>query len=159
MTGSKERFNQLIRDFCTLSGTDDATHILNGGSIAINDIVFLLAWKERLDPERLYVRCDFGEVPANRKIQVCKSLLEADLDLYDGSGPAFSLSATTGRVLFTHSYRLDALTPAELRDILSALVDSVLEWRSGHFLEPLPLYRAGRAGFANSIISGRGKQA
>jgi hypothetical protein len=137
----KERFIQLIKDFCSLSGMDVALHILNGGSFVVNNVVFLVAHKEQLDPARIYVRCDFGEIPDNRQADVSRALLEANLDFYDGTGPIFSISSRTGHVLFTYGYRLDDMTAGELRDILAALVDSVMEWQSSHFLDPLPLHR------------------
>jgi hypothetical protein len=137
----KARFMKLVEDFCSLCGVDHSMHILSGRPIAINSIHFLLRHREELDPARIYVRCDFGEITSNLKTNVYKALLEANLDLYEGSGPFFSVSPRTGHVLFTHSYRLDELNAAELRDVLIALVDSVLEWRSNHFLGPRPSHR------------------
>jgi hypothetical protein len=130
----KERFIQLINDFCSLCGMSEPTHILNGGSVSINGVLVLLRQVEKLDPARLYIRCDFGEIPLHREKDACKTLLEANLDLYDGSGPAFSISPKSGHVLFSHSYLLEELSPVQLRDALSALVESALEWRKTHFL-------------------------
>jgi hypothetical protein len=132
----KKQFIELINDFCALSAMADSQHILNGGSIVINDVVFSLLHKERLDPRLLFLRCDFGELSDKRRADAYKALLELNLYLYDGAGPAFSIGPKTGRVLFTNSYRLEGLEASQLHQILAELAEQVLEWRGHCFLEP-----------------------
>jgi hypothetical protein len=140
----KQRFVQLIQDFCALSGFADPQRLLNGGSIVINDVVFSLLHKEKPDPRLLFLRCDFGEIRDNRQTDAYKALLEMNTYLYDGTGPAFAIAPETGRVLFTNSYRLEGLEANELHRILAELVEQVLEWRSHYFLDPRSTARTNR---------------
>lgn len=137
----RERFIRLIQDFCALYGMDNPMHVLNGGSIAVNGIVFSLTHMEKSDPDLLYIRCDFGEAPNKRLAEAYQALLEMNLYLYDGTGAAFSISPKTACVLFTKTYRLEALMPQDLQNLLGELVVQVHEWRNHHFLDPRPATR------------------
>jgi hypothetical protein len=130
----KARFEGLVSEFCALCAIADPSHVINGGAVSINGVLILLRHKEQVDPTRLFVHCDFGEIPVTRQTDIYQALLEANLDLYDGGGPLFSVSPRSGRALFSHSYLMDELTAAQLHGALIALAESGRDWRATHFL-------------------------
>jgi hypothetical protein len=138
----KARFEELVSEFCALCAIADPSHVINGGAVSINDVVILLRHKERVDPARLFVHCDFGEIQIARQTDIYQALLEANLDLYDGGGPIFSVSARNGHALFSHSYRMDELAAPQLHSALFALAESARDWRATHFLAPPRTRRA-----------------
>lgn len=147
-------FIQLIRDFCAFAKMPDPGHVLRGGSIAVDGVLFSLTSTERPGRPALLVRCDFGELPEERLVDVCKTLLAANCYLYDGDGAAFSVCAKTSRVLFTKSYLLDALAASSLPAQLAGLAAQVHAWREQGFLEPLPEARKRRPGWASPQLAG-----
>jgi hypothetical protein len=131
-----EYFRHLIEDFCKLCGLDDPRRILDGGSIIVNEVVFSLVYSEKINPDLVFIYCDFGDVPLNRQADAYRALLEANLFLYTGTGPAFTVSRETGRVLLADQYRLDKKSnPEELQAVLVRLAAKALDWRTNHYLQ------------------------
>jgi hypothetical protein len=135
----QEIFRYLIEGFCKFCGLDNPGRILDGGSIVVNEVTFSLIYSENINPELLFIYCDFGDAPLGRQSDAYRALLEANLYLYSGSGPAFSISRETGRVVFADQYRLDnKSTPEELHAILVRLAEKAQAWRADHFLGKSP---------------------
>lgn len=128
----KERFRYLIEGFCRLCGLDNPGRILDGGSVVVDGVVFSLVYGEQINPETAFIYCDYGEVPHGREEDVYRTLLAANLSLHTGSGPAFTVSRETGRVVFADQYRLDGQSSAEgLKETLVRMAARAVEWRAG----------------------------
>jgi hypothetical protein len=130
----QEKFRYLIEGFCKVCGLDNAGRILDGGSIIVNEVTFSLIYSENVNPELLFIYCDFGDPPVGREADAYRALLEANLYLYSGTGPTFSISRETRRVLFADQLRLDKGTPEELHAILLRMADKAHAWRADYFL-------------------------
>lgn len=141
-------FIQLIQNFCALVRLPDPDHVLRGGSITVDGVLFSLTDTKRQGHPSLLVRCDFGELPDERLADVCKALLAANWYMYDGAGPAFSLCPKSSHVLFAKSYPLDTLTPHSLHGLCIRLAAQVHAWREQGFLESLPQARKRRPEWA-----------
>jgi hypothetical protein len=139
-------FEQLVRDFCKLCGMEEPERILQGGPIAVDDIVFSLVYSETVNAERCFIYCDFGELPKGQEAPAMRALLEANLYLHTGSGPVFAMSNDTGRVVAADHRRLSELKAADLRSALVKLADQAKLWRQHHFLTPADAAGAARAG-------------
>jgi hypothetical protein len=132
------QFVSLIEGFCKECGLDQPERILHGGPIAVGDVVFSLIYSEQVNPELIFVYCDFGSVPPGQEMEAYRALLEANMFLYTGSGPAFTLSSETGRVVLAEHYKMSAITPKELREKLVKLAEQAKAWRVDHFLDRSP---------------------
>jgi hypothetical protein len=127
-------FAQLVKDFCTLCGMEEPERILQGGPIAVDDIVFSLVYSESVNPDLVFIYCDFGELPRGRETEAGKALLEANLYLHTGGGPVFAISVETGRVVSADHRRLVDTKAEALRALLVKSADQAKQWRQHHFL-------------------------
>ncbi len=109
---------------------------MEGGAVVVNDVVFSLIHNDAIHPDMVFIYCDFGDVPIGREAEAYRALLEANLYLYTGIGPAFTVSNETGRVLLAHHYFMHdgQNMPSELREVLVDLSTKALAWRADHFL-------------------------
>lgn len=130
-----EDFRQLIKGFCALAGLKDVERILKDGAVVINNVVFSLLCSEESSPGMVLIYCDFGDVPRGREADAYRALLKANMILYSGTGPAFTISLETGRVVFADHAKIVQITPEKLRDILVRLAAKAIEWRGNHFLQ------------------------
>ncbi|UWE18913.1 CesT family type III secretion system chaperone [Herbaspirillum huttiense] len=138
---SKQQYEQLIHQLCNLCQIKGAQGILEGGPVAVNDVVFSLAHHEQVSPDTLLVYCDFGAVEAGREAQAYRALLETNLLMYAGNGPIYTLSPATGRVVFANRYRLGGMDAVMLRSILAHLAAKAMDWRKDQLLDPPPVRR------------------
>lgn len=132
---NQARFAQLIEGFCKECGLDEPERILHGGPVAVGDVVFSLIYSEQVNPELLFVYCDFGEPPKGQEAEAYRTLLEANMFLYTGTGPAFTVSSETGRVVLAEHHRIDGLEPKALREILVKMSEQAMAWRVDYFLD------------------------
>ena len=137
-------FEQLVKDFCSLCGMGEPERILQGGPIAVDDIVFSLVYSETVNRELVYIYCDFGDMPKGRELEAHKALLEANLYLHTGGGPVFAISVETGRVVSADHRRLAGLKAEDLRAALVKSADQAKQWRQHHFLNTSGTATAGK---------------
>lgn len=139
----QENFRHLIEGFCKFCGLDDPGRILDGGAIIVNDVTFSLIHSEKVNPDLVFLYCDFGDVPVGRQAEAYRMMLEANLFLYTGNGPTFTISGESNRVIFVDQYRLGQnQTPEELHTRLVAMAAKAVAWRADHFLGNGPQNRA-----------------
>jgi hypothetical protein len=131
---SHARYTKLIQDFCNANGLQEPERILRGGPIAVDDVTFSVIYSETVNPDVVFLYCDFGDVPVGREHEAYKALLQANLSLYNGGGPSFAVSPESGRVLLADACRIDGVTVEKLREHLVKLADQATEWRKDHFL-------------------------
>lgn len=140
-------YRHLIEGFCKLCNVDDPGRIMDGGSVVVNEVVFSLIHSENVNPAVVFIYCDFGDVPAGRAPGAYRMLLESNLYLYTGSGPAFTVSRETGRVVLADQYPLNGkCAPEDLREILVRLAAKAVEWRKTHYLQDAPRGGPGSSG-------------
>lgn len=132
---SHYQYTQLVKEFCEYCGLDEPERITYGGSIMLGEVGFSLIHREEVDPELMFIYCDFGEVLEGKEIEVYRALLEANLLLYNGSAPLFTVNGDTGRVTMTAHCRLDELKAETLQEILKKMGAQAMAWRADPFLE------------------------
>lgn len=138
---SKQHYQELIHGLCALCEIQGAQGILEGGPLAVNDVVFSLAYNEEIDANALLVYCDFGAVEAGREADGYRALLETNMLMYAANGPMYALSPATGRIVFANHYPLKGMEPTMLRTILAHLAAKAMDWRKDQFLDNPPLQR------------------
>lgn len=138
---SKQHYEELIHGLCALCEIQGAQGILEGGPLAVNDVVFSLSCNEEVAANTLLVYCDFGAVEAGREAEAYRALLETNMLMYAANGPMYTLSPATGRVVFANHYPLAGMEPKMLRTILAHLAAKAMDWRKDQFLDHPPLRR------------------
>ena len=119
----------LLEDFCRLTGIPSATEIMRGGTVETEGVRFSLMYCSPIDPDLLFVYCDFLNPPAGGEIDGYRALLTKNLSLYTRNGPVFALSPDTGRVVLAQYLELDGLSAATLADKLISLASTVHDLR------------------------------
>lgn len=133
---SRHRYVNLIEELCKVSRLSDPAAILQGGPIEVNNIKFSLIHSEKIDPDLMFIYCDFGDPPIGRDSDVYRALLKQNLFFYKGSGPVFAISPDTGRVMLAQYERMDEITPDALLHRLSELSIQAQSWRKDPFILP-----------------------
>lgn len=131
---SNPAFVNLIEGLCREYGLDQPERIVRGGALAIGDVVFSLSCDERLGAGLVFIHCDYGPVSRTREADVYRSLLEANMALYSGSAPAYTVSPDSGHVVAVDHRRLGECTPAALRTLLAEMQAQAKAWRADYSL-------------------------
>jgi hypothetical protein len=129
----QQRFIELIKTFSAYVGLD-AEWVLRGNAVDVDGIAFNVLYKPDM-AKTYYVFADFGRAPLGKEGAVYQNLLEANLGLYCGNGPAFSLSAKTSHVLYGECQSLANATPETLAECLAQLATRIKKWRVDHTIE------------------------
>ncbi|MCA1325609.1 CesT family type III secretion system chaperone [Herbaspirillum sp. alder98] len=156
---SKQLYEAVIRELCALSGIKDAQSIVNGGPVAVSEVVFSLHPGTDANEGDLLVYCDFGEIFKGREAEVSRTLLEANLLMYAANGPMYAISPASGRVVSQQRYTLAGMQAEGLRDTLALLAATAKEWRKTQLLDNPPVKTNGSAATRiQQRWSGQGQQ-
>jgi hypothetical protein len=131
---SYSNYTQLIEEFCHQNEIDESHRIIQGGALKLNDVVFQLIHCEEANPDLIFIYCDFGAPPQEIREKIYSLLLEANMLIYNGNSPIFSISEHK-RVTLIANYPLPECNPEILRHILEKITDKVLDWRETFFLD------------------------
>jgi hypothetical protein len=131
------QFAALIEGLCKKWGLEEPERIVRGGPLAFGEVVFSLAFDARRDPERVFIYCDFGAVSRSREADVYRSLLEANLALYNGAGRVYTISPDTGRVVAAENRLLAQLDPDSMHALLGEMQVQAESWRINYSLTRL----------------------
>jgi hypothetical protein len=131
------RIQLLIKDFCALVNLPDSEYVYRGGPIAIDNTVFLMAHDPGADPERLFLQADYGPPPAEREATVYYELLKRNFQMAAGGSGTFTISPSTGHVVFVGQIDAQRDTPEDLAQTLAGLANEAREWRQTRFLMSL----------------------
>jgi hypothetical protein len=132
----QQLFIELVKKFSAYVGLENEW-LLKGNAIDVDGIAFNVLHKSGLG-KMYYVFADFGPVPLGEEETIYQNLLEANLGLYAGNGPAFSLSPKTSHVLYGESHSLDDATPEKLAECLAQLATRIKKWRVDYQIEGVP---------------------
>lgn len=126
---SKDRFINLIREFCRNHKIDDHMRIVHGGAVEAYGVQMTVVFAEVLDPPLVTLLCDMGERPSQREGDLYAKLLQKNFYLTSIGGPSFSIDPGSNRVSLIQSVALDSLTAESLADRLSNLANEANGWR------------------------------
>jgi len=136
---SKPLYEKLIRSLCEISGIKDPSSIVDGGPVAVNDVIFSLHPGVEMNEGALLVYCDFGEIYKGREEEVSRILLETNLLMYAANGPIYAISPLSGRVIYQHRYAIGSLTGKILKEELTFLATKAKQWRKTQLLDNPPV--------------------
>jgi hypothetical protein len=131
---SRERYRNLIENFCKLSWLHDAPTIMEGAPIEISGSKFSLIYEEKIDPEVFFIYCECGEPPLGRDIQAYQALLRKNLFFYrDRNGPVFAIQPDSNKIVLAQQEPLDIAAPETLSNKLVLLSAQAKSWRDDLF--------------------------
>ena len=126
---SQPLFVSLIEEFCKLSNLNNPSDIVHGSPIEVDGVTFSVVYSEKINIGLLFIYCDFGEPPAGRERDAYRAVLKKNLFLHSGSGPVFTISPDTGRIVLAQHEQLTETTPGSLTERLIALSEEAKIWR------------------------------
>ncbi|MEN3297715.1 MAG: hypothetical protein V7642_6968 [Burkholderiales bacterium] len=125
-------FRDLTKSFCELTGLDDQSKMMDGGSIELNGVNFSFSYNPNINPASFTIYCDFGQAPPDRKAEVYEALLEANMYVHVGHFPAFMIFEPTKHVLFA-THRPLSMSAQELCQLLIEIAEQARGWTQHYF--------------------------
>lgn len=130
----KERYEQLIRDFCSAIGFEVADNIIAGSPFEANGVEFALTYDSYATQDKVLIYTDFGPMPAHDNKAIYYTLLEENFLHAMGRAGSFSLSSATGNIVYIESLSLDDANPKTLYENFDRLSKEAKEWRVTHYI-------------------------
>ncbi|MES2356164.1 MAG: CesT family type III secretion system chaperone [Pseudomonadota bacterium] len=139
---SKEKYCELIDQLCKKLGIEDSKSMYNACNVEVGNIPFTLLHGGNLDQDSLYLYCNFGEPPSERKTMVLQRLLETNLCLFGHNAQNFGFNVETGRVLQMSRMSVSQTKVESLMQVLGGLAAYAQMWRQSAFLPILEIEQA-----------------
>jgi Tir chaperone protein (CesT) family len=124
-----QSFKELIGSLCALVKLEDPQHILHGGPIDVDGVVFSLIHDEASDPQHMWIYGDFGFAPLEDLASAYAKLLQRNYLTFESNGPVYSLSPHTGTVICMERVALDGISAGELASTLAYLAAQASAWQ------------------------------
>ncbi|MDT0358194.1 CesT family type III secretion system chaperone [Herbaspirillum huttiense F1] len=138
---SHSPYSRLIAQFCGLTLFEQPETLLKGQAFQVEGIDFSLIHSEQINPARMTICCDLGELGQTQAPDLCQKLLKMNLSLHTTEKPIFALSPDTGHLVRLQAETVAELTPGSLLQKLKVLAHEARQWR----IDPLLLSQERRA--------------
>ncbi|HEX7634409.1 MAG TPA: CesT family type III secretion system chaperone [Noviherbaspirillum sp.] len=143
-------FEELMSGVWKLLPLEKPERAIAGEPVFINDVMFTLIHDKDIDPERIFLFASFGDMPRDRTVEVLAALLKENHVGMMGDGPGFTISPTTGKVVYVRHIMLATATPADFASKMCYVAQKANEWRKTYFLPEAPVSTARRSRFART---------
>ena len=133
-------FLELLEGFARLSKIENAGLFLKDRVVKVDGVTFSLIYDEQV-ADIVFIYVDFGDLPSDRALEICRALLEANMFLFASKQQiSFVISPDTKNVTLACRVELSKLTPTKLRTLLADLSAKARQWRNNFFfdLKPIP---------------------
>jgi Tir chaperone protein (CesT) family len=141
---SKEAYYQLVDAICAEYRIANPAAMYENCDLVVDDVAFSLRLDDA-DPDKLYVYCEFDEMPQQTRMRTLERVLEKNLMAYgDENAPMYSYNAESRRLLAMGGLRLSVTTLETALAALTRFVALANAWRESHFLDEAP-QAAGRS--------------
>ena len=122
-------FLKLIAGFCRLKKIDDDGTLAAGAPFNVNGAHCSLVHNDKMATDVVFLHVQYDYVPHESEAAIYKSLLRENHLHFDGHGPGFCISPTTGRIGQITRLDLARLTPDRLASVLVKHADRLAQWR------------------------------
>ena len=143
-------FEELMAGVWKLLPIKEPERAIAGEPVFINDVMFTLIHDKDIDAERIFLFVSFGDLPSNKAEDTLAALLKENHTGFRGDGPGFTVSPTTGKVVYARHLLLTATTPADLAGKMCYLAQKANEWRKTYFLSNVPVSSTQRSRLTQS---------
>ncbi|MEB0135720.1 hypothetical protein QN362_10310 [Actimicrobium sp. CCC2.4] len=111
-------FVELINGFCRLKQLDNQEELAAGTPFGINGVCCSLIYNKALAVEVVFLYVEYAYAPLDRLATIYKKLLQRNHQDFDGHGPGYCISPTTGKIVELTRLALPGLTPELLAGTL-----------------------------------------
>src|SRR5437868_449585 len=132
---SYEIYCRLIDELCKQFNITDVKPEYEICKLQFNDTDFILRHGGQIDPEGLYVFCDFGEPPAAQTELALQRLLAVNLFMYGDSTPNYGINSVTGHVTFMFRLPMPRVNLAVLLAMMAQTTVQMRAWRKTFLLD------------------------
>ena len=130
----KKIFEQIITELCVLKHLGDPTPFLKGAPINVNGSMCTLIYDDASRPDRLFLYVVFGYAASGLEAAIFETLLRQNHVGFEGRGPGFCLSATSGKVGHVIHFDLFNTDADQLASAMVYYANKAEEWRRTYFL-------------------------
>ena len=138
----REQFAALVNDyqqaFGEPAGEPEALMLPDDGEVSLHaswrGVEFKLLHSTTSSPAHLFVRCDFGAVPAQNVQAVLLRLLQIQRTLTPSAASMLGIDAADGQVSHVQVLPVDAGLP-QLLTTMEEMMLRANEWRASYFLD------------------------
>jgi hypothetical protein len=125
----KDRFQQLISEFCDLAGADPQK-MIKGDAFEMQGVTFAVEYRPKANERVVLVYADFGAVPANNEAYAYYQLLRENHLSFAVKGASFTVSSATGNVVYAEHFDLAKTTAESFGDALLEIAVQAKRWRA-----------------------------
>lgn len=125
-----DRFQQLVTGFCESTGLGNPDRLMKGDGFELNGITFSIASKAHANPDALLVYADFGAVAPEMEAYAYYQLLRENHLSFPAKGASFTVSSSTGNVVYAEAFDLAATSADKLCDALLDIAVQAKRWRA-----------------------------
>jgi hypothetical protein len=130
----KEKYYELIDQVCEKLGISDPEPMHNACDIRVSDIPFTLLHGGEVDEDSLYIYCNFGEPPAERKAVMLRLLMQTNLSIFGNNSLNLGVNTHTGRTLQMSRMAISQTTIESLMSVLVSVAAYAHMWRRSYLL-------------------------
>ncbi|GAA4034760.1 CesT family type III secretion system chaperone [Actimicrobium antarcticum] len=122
-------FGELIEGFCRLKNLDYVTELAAGAPLSVDGTCCALIHNDMLDADVVFLYVEYAYAPLDRLSEIYQHLLRQNHLSFDGLGPGYCISPTTGKIVEVTRLALPELTPDRLASTLVVHADRCRRWR------------------------------
>jgi hypothetical protein len=130
-------FEQLCAGLCELAGIEMPPLARDDGmwsaTLCMRGVDVTLMQYEDRQPGAVFLIADFGPMPEELGVGGWLTLLDANLLHSGADSPSYGRNPETGHVLLQMPVRLDSATAGHVHEVITALVETALQWRHDSF--------------------------
>lgn len=130
----RDQFDKLMQAFCQLVKLPDARPVIEGTSFDVDGTPCAILFNDKVAADRCFVHAEFGQPPADNEARVFYELLRHNFASSADTGPNYTVSTLTGRVVYVEHFRLDTLQADALADAIANIAARASDWRKTQFL-------------------------
>lgn len=133
-------FDALKIELCRLLNMPDAppagASVAGGGdafSLWIDDVPVILCHFPGVRADRVFLMCDYGEVPEESELLVLRHAMEKNFLMYRGNASTYARDPLLGTLVLLGEIDLGAATPESALRLVRDFAASALAFRTHHF--------------------------
>jgi hypothetical protein len=134
---SKQQYYALIDQLCEATGIEGSPMMYEICNLQIKKTEFMIMHGREGDEDSIYMFADFGEPPAENKLEVLQQLMGTNLFMYGNNGPSFGYDKENGHVILASRLALSQSTLESFMKALEGIADTAAMWRMGMPLDGL----------------------
>ena len=127
-TFEPDLYTSLLRNIAVIAKCDSADQVWQDSSLTIENNTFKF-FQADFNPDFFFVFCDIAKLNDDDEKQVLRTVLEYNLELYNGFAPVLSLDASRGMIQCVTKFSVKHIDAETLYGQMTALNAELPLWR------------------------------